>query len=63
MRSYINHRLRCVELWLTHDEGYPAEEIITALRVQHPGYRVVTFRSGTQDLTSATMALLNNNLV
>ena len=63
MRSYINPRLRCVELWLTHDEEYPTEEVLDALRTQNPGYRLVTFRSGREDLTAATLALLNNNLI
>ena len=63
MRSYCNHRLRCVEVWLTHDEDYPADDVMNDLKAQHPSYRLVTFRSGMENLTATTLALLNNNLV
>ena len=63
MRNYCNDRLRCVEVWLTHDEAYPTDQVLADLKAQHPGYRLVTFRSGRSDLTAATLALLNNNLM
>ena len=62
MRSYINTCQKCIEVWLTHEEPSPEQKTLDALRAGYPGYLLVTFRSGTQDLVSATLPLLRENL-
>lgn len=54
-----NDRDKFIDVWLKRGEAAPP---LTDLRQSFPGYQVVLFRSGDEDLAQTTAELLRHNL-
>lgn len=54
-----NDRDKLIDIWLKRGEAAPS---LTDLRHSFPGYQVVLFRSGDEDLAQTTAELLRHNL-
>lgn len=59
MKLVINEEQKLAELWVSHSD--PEHAVASAIQQYKNAYMVVVFRSGVQDLTSCTQALLRHN--